>query len=825
LPVFRIPPKARFLLRLLAVLMSTGLFAYLVWRVGPGKLWESVRTLGWGFTWVIALAGVSHVVRTWAWRLTLGEDKHKMSFLRMLGLRLGAEAAGQLGILGQTFGDSIRVSRLSHEIPTANGIASVSLDRGLYFVTGILITIAGILAALPVVSLSHALRLYAGLFVLILTTFLLMSLLAIRKRWPVFSKSARLLARVPSFKEWLEKEHHLIQSAENALFDFHHNTPNTFWASFSLNLACQCMAVLEVCLILWLMGGKIGFFAALGMEALTKLVNLVGNFNPGNIGTYEGGTMLIGRIFGLSGATGLALGLARRLRSFFWAAIGLICFLVLTKPQKRRDSEDPGSTSATVAKDQAAPANSPIGLLPVGGVTVAIFLPNGETNGRPNGSSLLRVGSLPILLRNILTAQKLGPARIMIVVDPISKLSIQCELVRTRRLPESVHWIEVDSSASLSQRLRLIAAQAASERLLLIEGSTAYHPTLLRKAGEWNDQADSLVLTSGGRPVGIYASSVETTRYLADRCTAQAGSFEELYESLTAMTSVVCTPVPENLWQRVSTAEDRRSAERKLDRWLVKPTDGIYARMNRRVSIPISRQLIKFPITPNMVSIFTLGVGFTSAVFFARGGYWSTLVGAFLCLWASILDGCDGEVARLKLQESDFGCWLETICDYLFYLLLFIGMTMGLWRSTGSRTYLVLGGLLLFGSIASFLATGWARHRLAARHPEQLLGILQTHMESRPSNPLLYFGRHTEFIIRRCFFPYALLFFALCNIINVAFILGAIGANLVWPIALYSSRAFGGARNSTLASALASDRTRPRYPKMSNTLEYRYGGD
>jgi len=138
-----------------------------------------------------------------------------------------------------------------------------------------------------------------------------------------------------------------------------------------------------------------------------------------------------------------------------------------------------------------------------------------------------------------------------------------------------------------------------------------------------------------------------------------------------------------------------------------------------------------------MVTIFTLGVGFASGAFFARGGYWDTLIGAFLCLWASILDGCDGEVARLKLQESAFGCWLETVCDCLF------GMTVGLWRNTGSTMYLVCGGLLLFGAIASFLAAGWQRHRLAAEHPEQLLKIWQAHVE-KPPNPFLFFGRHTD---------------------------------------------------------------------------------
>src|SRR5260370_9511039 len=122
--------------------------------------------------------------------------------------------------------------------------------------------------------------------------------------------------------------------------------------------------------------------------------------------------------------------------------------------------------------------------------------------------------------------------------------------------------------------------------------------------------------------------------------------------------------------------------------------------------------------------------------------------------------------------------------------------------------YVVCGGLLRFGAIASLLDLGWERPRLAAERPEQLLKIWQTHAEKRSSNPFLYFGRHTEFIIRRCFFPYALLFFALFNIMNVAFVLSAIGANLVWPIVLYSSHAFAGGRNS--ATAIPAGSAQPR---------------
>jgi phosphatidylglycerophosphate synthase len=803
--MFRILQKAQLPLRLLAIATSALLFSYLVWRAGPHNLWGNSRTLGWGLIIVLALAGVSHLAKTWAWRLTLGDDKEKISFPRLVGIRLGAEAAGQLGILGQTFGDSLRISRMSAEISLVSGLTSVTLDRGLYVVTGCMVTIAGILAALPLLSLSHALRVYAVLVIVLLILFLVFTLLAARKRWPVLSAGVRLIGRIPVFRNWAENEFLLIQSVENTLLDFHHKTPRTFWMSFSLNLAAQCLAVGEVCLLLWLLGVKIGFSGALVIESLTKLLNLVGSWNPGNIGTYEGGNMLIGKMFGLSSATGLALGLSRRFRSLFWAAVGVIGLVWLTRPKKSSDSGSRESASVSIPTEPRTLADAQKSLPPEGGFGVAIFLSSGETNGNPFTSSLARVGTLPILLRTILGVQKLGPAWLAVVADPVIRRRVQRTLFFTGRLPEVVQWIDADANAPLFERLHLIATQERTARLLLIEGDTTYHPSLLRNAAEWTDESMALALMSGDKPVGIHALSLELTRNLTKHGLSQIETLEGLHARLRAMRSVVCAPVGNNLWQCVQTPEDRRTAERKLDRWLVKPTDGMYAQMNRRISIPISRQLIRFPITANMVSLFTLGVGIASAAFFAFGGYWNTLLGAFLCLFASILDGCDGEVARLKLLESDFGCWLETACDYLFYLFLLVGMTIGLWRSSRTGAYLVWGAVLLFGTIASFFAAGLGRHRLAAARPEQLLAIWHSHAERRPSNPLLYFGRHMEFMVRRCFFPYALLFFALFNITKVAFVFAVIGANLVWPIALYSAWTFAGTARSTARPVVSTE--------------------
>jgi len=51
--------------------------------------------------------------------------------------------------------------------------------------------------------------------------------------------------------------------------------------------------------------------------------------------------MLIGKMFGLSSATGLALDYQGDCGSFFWAAVGTICFILLTRSRKHRGFQDP----------------------------------------------------------------------------------------------------------------------------------------------------------------------------------------------------------------------------------------------------------------------------------------------------------------------------------------------------------------------------------------------------------------------------------------------------------------------------------------------------
>jgi phosphatidylglycerophosphate synthase len=319
---------------------------------------------------------------------------------------------------------------------------------------------------------------------------------------------------------------------------------------------------------------------------------------------------------------------------------------------------------------------------------------------------------------------------------------------------------------------------------------------------EWNGEGGALELISSGKPIGLVALAPEMAATLAADPESRFVYATNLHRWITEKVDVCADrEVDEESWQTITCAEDRVAAERKLDRWLVKSTDGVFARMNRRVSIPISRQLIKTRITPNMVSLFTLALSLVAGAFFAFGGYWNCLLGAVLGVWGSILDGCDGEVARLKLQVSDFGCWLDTICDYLYYFVTFAGVTIGVLRTKGDPSLIGWSMAMFAGAILTFIVAGIGRKRLAGDRPEQYLQRWQENAERRSAGLLVRMARHTEFIVRRCFLPYWILLLALLNLTPALIYMAAFGANVAWIISLRSVITFSMRSNSAAAEA------------------------
>lgn len=114
-----------------------------------------------------------------------------------------------------------------------------------------------------------------------------------------------------------------------------------------------------------------------------------------------------------------------------------------------------------------------------------------------------------------------------------------------------------------------------------------------------------------------------------------------------------------------------------------KPQDGFVSRfLNRPISSRITRLLVKLPVHPNALTIAIFILPLIACVFLIRGDYVSIVIGAAIFQAFSILDGCDGELARAKKLESKFGERLDYFCDFMASLLYVLALGVGLHRVT-----------------------------------------------------------------------------------------------------------------------------------------------
>ncbi len=161
--------------------------------------------------------------------------------------------------------------------------------------------------------------------------------------------------------------------------------------------------------------------------------------------------------------------------------------------------------------------------------------------------------------------------------------------------------------------------------------------------------------------------------------------------------------------QFIRQVEDHRSF-RQLESNLIHHHRHHYSQLldvyfNAHFSLPISSMLIRLPVTPNQVTLFGLVIGAGAGWLFSRGDYVSGLVGGILLAFTAIWDCCDGDVARIKFMESDFGETLDTACDNIINVFIFLGIAFGAAKIHGwgyaltPFLLLALGGLSIFGLI------------------------------------------------------------------------------------------------------------------------------
>ena len=153
---------------------------------------------------------------------------------------------------------------------------------------------------------------------------------------------------------------------------------------------------------------------------------------------------------------------------------------------------------------------------------------------------------------------------------------------------------------------------------------------------------------------------------------------------------------------------DDKHAHRKAERTLLassrgKVNDGPVSRwVNRPISTRLCKMLVEWNVTPNQLSVVSFVLAAIAAALFALGTYGYLVLGGALAQLASIIDGVDGEIARLKYLSSDYGRWLDAVLDRYADALLLGALT---WYAYGVRGSPWVFGVGLAAIVGSFMVS------------------------------------------------------------------------------------------------------------------------
>jgi len=399
-----------------------------------------------------------------------------------------------------------------------------------------------------------------------------------------------------------------------------------------------------------------------------------------------------------------------------------------------------------------------------GTVPPAVILAAGEghrLNGVNGGSPkpLTPILGLTLLERAILSCKEVGVLQFYVVIGYHADIMIPYLRVLEQRLSvfiqpvENPNWREGNGSSALS------AAPYVNSPFLLLMCDHLFDPAILQLLLTAGKNTTDCLLAVDRHTERVFdlgdATKVELDRDVISGIGKKKVSFDavdtglflcqpSLFDALevakdrgqhslsAGLVELIksrefrAVTIGKRFWFDVDTPKSLGLAKKALLQSLSKPDeDGFVSRyLNRPVSRRISEILVHTHINPNGISVLSFAVGIIGTVMFCLGGYiWTILAGLVIQL-SSIVDGCDGEVARLRFQSSEFGGWFDTILDRYADTAIVAGVSFGYWLAH-PHAAVWLGAIF---ALTGFIMASYVKKEFVIRHqskpPSGLFGKL-----------------------------------------------------------------------------------------------------
>jgi len=147
------------------------------------------------------------------------------------------------------------------------------------------------------------------------------------------------------------------------------------------------------------------------------------------------------------------------------------------------------------------------------------------------------------------------------------------------------------------------------------------------------------------------------------------------------------------------------TSEKYISRHIRRQSGGIVAQtINKRISIPLSRLLAHAGIHPNVITLTNYTLGLFGVYLLLDSSHTANIAAGLIIQAVSIIDGCDGEVARMKIRFSKLGGILDTVCDHTLAILIIAAATRRVYMAFDIELFIIIFSMITLGVIAII---GW----------------------------------------------------------------------------------------------------------------------
>ena len=738
-----------------ALAVGVLLFSVTLYYINFRTAFGTIRNLGVALPLALLFSGLWHLARTWAWAWCFPQPR-RVSFARLARVRLAAEAFSYLTLRGIA-GEPLKVVLLGDTIDAREATAAVALERIAYLIGTTIIVGIGSVLALIGLPLSHVWFRVFRAFAIAAGVVTLFSALVIAGRGTYFQSWLARVDRVLGTALARGRVSRFITAVERQMLELVRGNPVRLLVLMTATIAAYVCMALEAWVIvdasLRPSGSSISLNGALAVETFSRVASFASAFIPANLGALEASSLAAVAAVGV-GSGGAALALARRLRGLFWAGVGLAIY-----PRRAR----------TAAQTRTAPHRPQNPTRP----TTLLYFPHDAAVSVPPSA---RLAGLPLAERVLRPAQRAGYTHVVVWLPDGS-----CAGTRDARLARLIKnfGATVVIARNEAEWRDALSPLAPGDAVTAIGSGTIVSPALLADARDLPVPLDTVRDVPAGQDYRVSGVIRLPAAFASRPQSVQAHLAERRDATQPLPSGIDVANGVARLALRIVSPADLRAAEATIRRSSYKNTDAKVARWNRGMSLPISIALIPTPLTANQLSVMLVGLGLYAAWLFSTGHYLAGVLGAFLSLAASVLDGCDGEIARLKYQESALGCWIETVGDYSYYIAIFVGLTVGAVRRTGWEAFYWIGGAAIAGSLITIVLLIYLRSRITAGQPERLHSIAKARFKAEPT-PWSRLIWRIQFVATRAAMPYGIMAFALVGLLPGIVVLAAIGANVYW---------------------------------------------